>query len=87
MHMNIFSTMYKQYEMNISVNNMYTGVFRCTASQRLHVQVKMYVTAYICMYFCTLQFVEYLVSTAAQSSKLVLSGGGLELLSLEGSSL
>ena len=38
------------------------------------------------MYFCTFQFVEFLVNTAAQSSKLVLCGGGLELPSLGGSS-
>ena len=49
-------------------------------------QVKMYVTAYVRMYFCTLQFVKYLVSTAAQLSKPVLTGGGLELPSLGGSS-
>ena len=43
-------------------------------------------TAYVRMYFCTLQFVEFFVSTSAQLSKLVLSGGGLELPSLGGSS-
>ena len=65
---------------------MHTGVLWCTVSQRLHIQVKMYVTANVYMYFCTLQFVDFLVSTSAQLSKPVLSGGGLELPSLEGSS-
>ena len=65
---------------------MHTGVFWCTVSQRLHVQAKMYVTANVRMYFCTLQFVEFLVSTSAQLSKPVLRGGGLELPSLGGSS-
>ena len=35
---------------------MHTGVFWCTASQRLHIQVKMCVTANVRMYFCTFFF-------------------------------
>ena len=44
------------------------------------------IRTYVYMYFCTLQFVKFLVSTSAQLSKPILSGGGLELPSLGGSS-